>query len=113
MDFNATDSGWVARSHKAIVPFRLVQPQTAEEAAAALSDNERSAVIAGGIDLVRRMRSGEVWKTVVDLSSVDSMRGICAEGDFVRVGALTTHWEIETNPLLRKLLPEFLSLIHI
>ena len=107
MDFNATDSGWVARSHKAILPFRLVQPQTATEAAVALSENERSAVIAGGIDLVRRMRFGEVWKTVIDLSSVDSMRGICAEGDFVRVGALTTHWEIETNPLLQKLLPEF------
>ncbi|MEC7488276.1 MAG: FAD binding domain-containing protein [Pseudomonadota bacterium] len=107
MNFNATESGWVARSHKAILPFRLLQPQTAKEAAAALAENAGSTVIAGGIDLVRRMRSGQVWKTVIDLSSVDSMKGICAEDDFIRIGALTTHWEIETNPLLQKLLPAF------
>jgi len=107
MDLNATNAGWVSRSHKAILPFRLLQPQTAKEAALWLAENSGSTVFAGGIDLVRRMRSGQVWKTVIDLSSVSKMKGICAEGDFIRIGALTTHWEIETDPLLQKLLPAF------
>ena len=103
---HATKAGWISRSHQAISPFQLLQPDTLEEAVVAVSKNEAATFIAGGIDLTRKMRGGSKWQTVIDISGIEELKGICAEGEFIRIGGLTSHWEIETNPLLKELLPQ-------
>ena len=104
---HATDAGWISRTHRAIQPFRLQKPETVTEALAAFSQAGSATVIAGGIDLIRRMRDGDRWDTVIDISGISELKGISGAGDVVRVGALTTHWEIENDPLLTDRFPAF------
>lgn len=103
---HSTDAGWISRSHAAIRPFRLRKPDTADDALAALAEPGAMA-IAGGIDLIRRMRGGDAHDVLVDLSGVAGMRGIDDDGDRIRIGALTSHWEIETDETLARRLPDF------
>ena len=72
-----------------------------------MSAAEDAAIIAGGIDLVRRLRSGDTADTLIDLSGLKDLRAIEDRGDFVRIGALATHWDIETSPLLSECLTAF------
>lgn len=103
---HSTDAGWVSRSHGAIAPFRVQRPGTVAEAVDALSAPGALA-IAGGIDLVRRMRAGDRHDCLVDLSGIGEMRGIADEGGAVRIGGLATHWDIETDALLADRLAAF------
>ena len=102
---HSTDAGWISRTHRAIAPFRLQKPETVSDVLDAISAPGRVSIIAGGIDLTRRMRAGDCWGTVVDISGVSALRGISDAGDTVRVGALATHWDIETDPILAARLP--------
>lgn len=104
---HSTDAGWISRTHRAIHPFRLEKPTTIADALDALSESGKSTVIAGGIDLIRRMRGGDRWDRVVDISGVSDLSGIADTGDSIRIGALTTHWEIETDIVLADRLPAF------
>ncbi len=105
---HSTDAGWISRSHAAIKPFRLRKPETVDDALAELSEPGATA-IAGGIDLIRRMRGGDAHNALVDLSGVGGMHGIADDGDCIRIGALTSHWEIETDDILARRLPGFRS----
>ena len=104
---HSTDAGWISRSHRAISPFRLARPSTLEEAIEVFSDQADATFIAGGIDLVRRMRGGDKWNTVIDISSIDGLGAIEDAGDVVRIGALATHWDVETSEVLAARLPDF------
>ena len=104
---HATDAGWISRTHRAIAPFRLQRPSTPAEAVAALTGTPDASIIAGGIDLIRRMRSGDTAGTLINLSALPTLRGIEDRGDFIRVGALATHWDVETSPLLATRLAAF------
>lgn len=103
---HATDAGWISRSHRAIAPFRLASPANIGDALTALSQPGTIA-IAGGIDLIRRQRSGDRHQLLIDLSGLDELRGISRDGDMLTIAALTTHWEIETSALIGELLPAF------
>lgn len=72
-----------------------------------MSAHGSTVIIAGGIDLTRRMRGGDRWDTVIDISGVSELRGISDAGGTIRVGALATHWDIETDPVLAARLPAF------
>jgi aerobic carbon-monoxide dehydrogenase medium subunit len=104
---HATDAGWISRTHRAIAPFRLHQPATAPEAVQALAGSGSASFIAGGIDLVRRMRGGDTAATLIDLSALSALREIEDHGAFIRIGARATHWEVETSSLLAARLPAF------
>jgi carbon-monoxide dehydrogenase medium subunit len=104
---HATDAGWISRTHRAIAPFRLQRPSTPAEAIAALTGTPDASIIAGGIDLIRRMRGGDTAGTLIDLSALPALRAIEDRGDFIRVGALATHWDVETSALLAARLATF------
>ena len=104
---HATDAGWISRTHRAIAPFRLSRPETPAEVIQALADSDGAKVIAGGIDLVRRMRSGDTADTLIDLSAIAGLREIEDRGDFIRIGSRATHWDVETSGLLAARLPAF------
>ena len=104
---HATDAGWISRTHRAIKPFRLRKPETVTDALGACADSDNATIIAGGIDLIRRMRNGDSWDALIDISGIRALRGITDLGGSVRIGALTTHWDIETDPVLAERLPDF------
>tara|TARA_R110000868_G_scaffold1253_12_gene9779 strand:+ start:21003 stop:21821 length:819 start_codon:yes stop_codon:yes gene_type:complete len=104
---HSTDAGWISRTHRAISPFRLEKPETLSDAVDAISAAGDVTIIAGGIDLVRRMRGGDTWNAVVDISGLAELRAIEDGGDKIRIGALATHWDIETDSVLASKMPDF------
>ena len=84
--------------------FEYVAPETVEEALSALAEGgEDAKVIAGGQSLlpVLRMRLNAPT-LVVDLGRIEELRGIREDGDALVIGAMTTHAEVCTNPLVRE-----------
>lgn len=84
--------------------FDYVAPTSVEEALSALAEaGDDAKVLGGGQSLlpVLRMRLNAPEK-VVDLSRIDSLRGISEDGDHLVIGAMTTHHEVATSHLVRE-----------
>lgn len=83
--------------------FDYVAPSTVEEAVAALAEaGEDAKVLAGGQSLlpVLRVRLAEP-STVVDLGKVAELRGVRDDGDAIVIGAMTTHYDVQRDELVR------------
>ena len=84
--------------------FDYVAPATVEEALQAMADaGDEGKVIAGGQSLlpVLRMRLNAP-EMVIDLGRIESLRGIRDDGDHIVIGAMTTHAEVQTDPLVHE-----------
>lgn len=80
-----------------------LQPTSIKEALDYLSDAPgTAAVVAGGTDLLLELRQGRhpAVDRLVDVSSIESLRGIREEGGQIYIGAGATHKEIISNPLM-------------
>ena len=91
--------------------FDYMAPTSVEEALDALSEHGDDAkIMAGGQSLlpVLRMRLNAP-EVVIDLGRIDSLRGVREDGDALVIGALTTHYAIESSAVLKSkspLMPE-------
>ena len=82
--------------------FAYARAGTAESAVGTLADPGTS-VIAGGTELLNWFRLGiAAADRVVDIGSLDELRGIAMDGDDLRVGALATLNEIGEHPLVTR-----------
>ena len=83
--------------------FDYVRPTSAREAVAALVDaGEDAKVLAGGQSLLPLLRLRLAYPSVVvDLGRIDELRGVREDGDDLVIGAMTTHHEVMTSPLVR------------
>ncbi|HKN95719.1 MAG TPA: xanthine dehydrogenase family protein subunit M [Pseudonocardiaceae bacterium] len=82
--------------------FDYVAPSTVEEAVRALADaGEDAKVLAGGQSLlpVLRMRLAEP-SVIVDLGRIAELRGVREDGDSLVIGAMTTHYDVQRDPLV-------------
>ena len=98
------------RSRKHIAPFDLVRPDSIAACLSSLAEGKRSVLMAGGLDLIDRMKSGEAFDTVVSLSGIADLKGIHADGDTISVGALTTHAALSRDPIIADRLPDLARL---
>ena len=57
----------------------FLKPETLEEAAALLASLEDVKILAGGTDLLVRMRKGETWRHIVDITGIDALNTIGQE----------------------------------
>lgn len=74
-----------------------------DEAFQLLAASEDAKFIAGGHSLIPMMKMRLAQPSaVVDISRLDSLRGIEIDGDHVRIGALSTHAEIAASSKLRQ-----------
>ncbi|HET6698441.1 MAG TPA: xanthine dehydrogenase family protein subunit M, partial [Nocardioidaceae bacterium] len=83
--------------------FDYVAPASLDEALAALAEaGDDAKIIAGGQSLlpVLRMRLNAP-EQVIDLGRIDALRGVRDDGDALVIGAMTTHADVLTNPLVR------------
>ena len=84
--------------------FDYVAPSTLEEALEALRNGGDDAkIIAGGQSLlpVLRMRLNAP-DLVIDLGRIESLRGVRDDGDAIVIGAMTTHHDVQHDPLVRE-----------
>jgi carbon-monoxide dehydrogenase medium subunit len=84
--------------------FEYVAPASVEEALAALAQHGDDAkIIAGGQSLlpVLRMRLNAP-EVVIDLGKIDALRGVRDDGDAIVIGAMTTHHDVQHDPLVKE-----------
>lgn len=87
--------------------FDYVRPSTVDEAVAALaSAGEDGKLLAGGQSLLPVLRLRLAYpSTLVDLGRIDALRGVRDDGDALVVGAMTTHDEVLSDPLIAQHAP--------
>src|SRR6266404_5289111 len=94
------------RSRKHIPSFDLVRPASVEEACRALAGPGRSVVMAGGLDLIDRLKGGEAVDRIIHLAGIRELSGIRRDGDTITIGALTTHAQLAHSAMLADLIPD-------
>ncbi|MEJ7708099.1 MAG: xanthine dehydrogenase family protein subunit M [Nocardioidaceae bacterium] len=84
--------------------FEYVAPTSVAAALEALrSDAEEIKVLAGGQSLIPVLRLRMAAPTLlVDLGRISELSGIREDGDALAIGAMTTHHEVATHPLVRE-----------
>lgn len=87
--------------------FTYEAPPTLFDCLKLLQDNPKAKVLAGGTDLLVKIRNKVLDpKMVIDLKKIDKLRGIRLKEDgSLVVGALTTHTEVSRNALVMNKYP--------
>jgi CO/xanthine dehydrogenase FAD-binding subunit len=84
-----------------MIDFDYLQPTTADELASMLARTQ-GRVVAGGTDILPRMRRGQfVAECLVDISRLADLRFVRAVDGRIEIGALTTFAELEAAALLQ------------
>ncbi len=94
-------------------PFSVHRPGSVGQASRLLAElGDDGAAYCGGTELLLAMKLGLAsYEHLVDLKRVDGLRGIEAgPGGGIRIGAATTHREIETSAALRDRYPEMCAM---
>ena len=92
-------------------PFDYIAPQTLDEALRALAAHgEEAKLLAGGHSLLPLLKLRLAHPTLlIDLTRIPELSRLRQENDRMVIGALATHYQIESSELLKKrcpLLPE-------
>jgi len=82
--------------------FEYVRPSSVSDAVSALAEGgEDAKVIAGGQSLLPLLRLRLVYpELLVDIGSLDELRGVTDGGDHLLIGARTTHYQVVHDPLI-------------
>ena len=90
--------------------FDYQRPQTLADAIALLGSTEDAKILAGGHSLIPAMKLRLAQpKTVIDISRLSELSYIREQDGAIAIGAMTTHYAIESSALLKEkcpLLPE-------
>jgi aerobic carbon-monoxide dehydrogenase medium subunit len=106
MPLAAATSLAVHRSRKLIPDFRLHRPRSGAEAVALKAAAGAGAVfMAGGIDVVNRMKFGVPVTEVIHLGRIDGLDCIEEQDGGLELGALVTHDQLANSPQVRTRLP--------
>lgn len=80
--------------------FSSLKAETKEQAISHLAGAEDGVLLAGGTDLLLRMKRGESHRHLIDIGAVEELKGIFREGTRIRIGPATTHNRISADPLI-------------
>jgi len=84
--------------------FEYVRPESVERAVGLLREyGDRAKVLAGGQSLIPLMKLRLASPQVlIDIGRIPGMSIIKEDGEFLRIGALTKHRDLERTPLIRE-----------
>lgn len=86
--------------------FDYYRATSVQEALNLLREHPEAKVLAGGHSLLPMMKLRLAAPPVlIDIGRIDELRGIQDQGNTLRIGALTTHWELEKSDLLAQKCP--------
>lgn len=87
--------------------FQLFSPTELEEALDLLTRHcGQMRILAGGTDLLIRMRDGQVQpETVLDLTRISALHFLRQDSNAIEIGPLITHTEVLCSPLLNQETP--------
>ena len=83
--------------------FDYVRAGSVDEAVSALAEHgDEAKVLAGGQSLIPLLRLRLAYpEVVVDVGRVAEMQGVRDDGDHIVIGAMTTHYNVLRDPLVR------------
>ena len=92
--------------------FRLEEPESAAEVSELLGRFGDSAKIyAGGTELLLAMKEGLVhYERLINVKNLKGLSEIAGENGTIKIGALCTHHQLETSPVLQQKLPSLVKL---
>lgn len=91
--------------------FNYHRPKSLDEAASLVTKAEDGKLIAGGMTLLPSMKLRLAAPSdLVDLASVDGLKGITVSGKTVTIGAMTRHVEVQTSAEVQKAIPALAAL---
>ncbi len=86
--------------------FEYHSPATVKEALGLLGKLDDAKILAGGHSLIPMMKLRLAQpKNLIDLRKVPGLSGIKEDGNVIAIGAMTTHWDIESSKLLKSKCP--------
>jgi carbon-monoxide dehydrogenase medium subunit len=86
--------------------FDYVRANTLDEALALLAQNEDAKILAGGHSLIPAMKLRLAQPPLlIDLGRIKDLSYIREADGQIRIGAMTTHYEIESSDLLKRICP--------
>jgi carbon-monoxide dehydrogenase medium subunit len=86
--------------------FDYVRAQTLDEALTLLSQNEDAKILAGGHSLIPAMKLRLAMPSLlIDIGRIKDLSYIREEGDQILIGAMTSHYQIESSELLKQICP--------
>lgn len=86
--------------------LRYLQAGSLASAAQAVQTHRIAEIVAGGTDLLQRLEDNVLPpELMVDITSIEELRGIEVDGDRVRLGALVRLSEVIDDPLLQEDFP--------
>lgn len=87
-------------------PFEYVRAKTLDEALSLLSQNEEAKLLAGGHSLIPAMKLRLAQPPLlVDISRIKELTYVREEDGQICIGAMTTHYQIESSELLKNICP--------
>src|SRR5438309_1048893 len=87
-------------------PFDYKRANTLDEALSLLAKNEDAKILAGGHSLIPAMKLRLAMPSMlVDISRIKDLSYVSEEDGQIRIGAMTTHYQIESSDLLKKICP--------
>ncbi len=96
-------------------PFAYHRATSVDEAISLLGEHEEDGkILAGGHSLlpVMKLRLAQP-SMLIDITGIQELRGVRLDGDTVEIGALTTHHDLETDPILAAHLPLLPTIAHV
>ena len=86
--------------------FTQHRPTTVRQAANLLAKQEEAKLLAGGHTLIPTMKLRLAGpKHIVDMSQIEELAGIEEGARTLTIGAMTTHVEVQTSPIVRENIP--------
>ncbi len=86
--------------------FDYVRAGTLDEAISLLAQNEDAKILAGGHSLIPAMKLRLATPPMlIDIGRIKDLSYIREEKGQIRIGAMTTHYQIESSDLLKKICP--------
>jgi carbon-monoxide dehydrogenase medium subunit len=86
--------------------FDYVCAQTLDEALTLLAQNEDAKILAGGHSLIPAMKLRLAMPPLlIDIARIPDLSYIREEGNQIRIGAMTSHYQIESSELLKNICP--------
>jgi carbon-monoxide dehydrogenase medium subunit len=92
--------------------FRLEEPESAAEVSELLGRfGESAKIYAGGTELLLAMKEGLVhYERLINVKKLKGLNEIGGDNGTITIGALCTHHQLETSPLLQQKLPSLVKL---
>jgi len=86
--------------------FDYVRAKTLDEAVSLLAQHEDAKILAGGHSLIPAMKLRLAMpQMLIDIGRIKDLSYIVEANDQIRIGAMTTHYQIESSDLLKKICP--------